>query len=223
MIVMNYFYIKYNGQNILNVGAKYRNIIVLRSFMGFIGIQGKLTSVKYMPVSTASCVFFIFPIFSLLLARAFLKESMSKLDITQMVMAFLGVIVINNPFEKVSLEEQSLNTFTRIDYVIGSLIALSGAIAAGGVSVVMRYMNKGIHYSISPFWFASGNALCSPILHSILVMNSDTYIDRIATRYDWTSIFLIGLASCGAFIGQILTSRAFQLEKVSRIAFCGYL
>ena len=52
-----------------------------------------------MPVSTASCVFFTLPIFSTLFASYFLKEKMTKLDFAQLIMAMLGVIVINNPLE----------------------------------------------------------------------------------------------------------------------------
>ena len=154
-----------------------------------------------MPVSTASCVFFIFPIFSVLFARIFLKESMSNLDIIQLSMAFLGVIVINNPLEHISQEEQTLNTFTRLDYIIGSLIAVSGAVAAGGVSCVMRFMNQGIHYSISPFWYASGCTMFSPIFHTFLVNNSTTYVDRKTPTYDFISILLISVASIGACFG----------------------
>ena len=38
MLVMNYFYCKYNDQHVLNVGPKYRKIIVFRSFLGFCAI-----------------------------------------------------------------------------------------------------------------------------------------------------------------------------------------
>jgi drug/metabolite transporter (DMT)-like permease len=110
-----------------------------------------------------------------------------------------------------------------MDYVIGSAIALGGAIAAGGVSVVMRFMNKGIHYSISPFWYASGCTMFSPIFHCILVDHSVTYTDRITSKYDWWSIFLISIPCVLSCVGQIMCSRAYQLEKTSRIAFCSYL
>jgi drug/metabolite transporter (DMT)-like permease len=126
-----------------------------------------------------------------------------------MLMAFLGVVVINNPLEHLSAEEAAKDTFTRMDYIIGSAIALSGAVAAGGVSVVMRFMNKGIHYSISPFWYASGCTMFSPIFHSILVDNSITYEGRITPRYDWWSIFLISIPCVGSCFGQILCSRAY--------------
>jgi hypothetical protein len=38
MLFMNYWYCRYNDQHVLNVGAKYRKIIVFRSFIGFCGI-----------------------------------------------------------------------------------------------------------------------------------------------------------------------------------------
>ena len=38
MLFMNYFYVKYHGQHVLNVGPQYRKVIVFRSFIGFCGI-----------------------------------------------------------------------------------------------------------------------------------------------------------------------------------------
>ena len=88
-----------------------------------------------------------------------------------------------------------------MDLLIGSLIAISGAVAGGGVSCVMRFMNKGIHYSISPFWYASGCTIFSPIFHCLLVDHSSTYTNRTTSKYDLMSILLISTASVGACFG----------------------
>ena len=80
MMLINFIYIRINNQSIYNIGNQYRNTIIARVLFGFCGIQGKLTSVKYMPVSTAACIFFTMPIFSTIFAAIFLKESFTKLD-----------------------------------------------------------------------------------------------------------------------------------------------
>jgi drug/metabolite transporter (DMT)-like permease len=51
-----------------------------------------------MPVSTASCIFFTCPIWTAVLALIFLKEKINKFDILQIFSAFVGILIINNPF-----------------------------------------------------------------------------------------------------------------------------
>ena len=52
-----------------------------------------------MPVSTSTCIFFTLPIWATIGAYFALKESIDKYDIMQLTISFLGVCVINNPFE----------------------------------------------------------------------------------------------------------------------------
>ena len=76
MMVMNYFYVRSKGEFVMNVPPKYRNIIVFRALIGYLGIQGMWASVKFMPVGTAACIFFTFPIWSGLYAFLFIKEKL---------------------------------------------------------------------------------------------------------------------------------------------------
>ena len=57
-------------------------------------------SVKYMPVSTAGCIFFTMPLWVALIAFFLLKENLSKFDVFSIITAFLGVLVINNPWQE---------------------------------------------------------------------------------------------------------------------------
>jgi len=93
----------------------------------------------------------------------------------------------------------------------------------------MRIMRDGIHYSISPFWFASGCTFWSSIVHMIQ-LNGSYYNDaeqlireRTTTIYDWKTIALMAVASMGSFFGQVFWSRAFQLEKAARVSAVQYL
>lgn len=117
----------------------------------------------------------------------------------------------------------SVKHFTKQDLFIGSCIALWGAVATGFVAICMRYMNKGIHYTISPFWYSCGCSVLGPIYHTFLISKSESYAERVATSYDSYTIFLILVSSVASSFGQILTSRAFQMEKTSRVSFTGYL
>ena len=98
MMVFNYTFVRSFGEFVMNVPRKFHKIIVLRACTGFLGMQGIYSSVKYLPVSTASCIVFTIPIWSAVGAFIFLKESLSKYDVLSIIAAFLGVIVINNPW-----------------------------------------------------------------------------------------------------------------------------
>jgi drug/metabolite transporter (DMT)-like permease len=65
----------------LDVPRKFHHLIVIRSICGFLGFIGNVTSVKYMPISTASCIFYTCPIWTALLAFVYLKEKINKYDI----------------------------------------------------------------------------------------------------------------------------------------------
>ena len=98
MMLFNYLFIHSFGKFCLDIPNEYRKIIVFRAFVGFIGIQGMWASVKYMPVSTSSSIVFSFPIWTAVFAYFILGEKLTKYDIISIITAFLGVIVINNPF-----------------------------------------------------------------------------------------------------------------------------
>lgn len=99
MIFINYAWVRYHGEFVLNVPKMYRNIIVFRALIGFSGVQGKVAALKYMPVSTSTCIFFTLPIWATLGAYLVLKEKIDKFDLAQLAISFVGVLVINNPFE----------------------------------------------------------------------------------------------------------------------------
>ena len=83
----------------MDVPKNYRSVMIFRAIVGFIGVTGMFASVKYMPVSTASCIFFSMPIWATIICYLFLKEKLTKLDLLALIFAFLGVVIINNPWE----------------------------------------------------------------------------------------------------------------------------
>lgn len=115
-------------------------------------------AVKYMPVTVASCIFFTMPIWTALFATVLFKESMSKWDKFSMVASFIGVLIVNNPLSEFSGSERSFH-----DTIIGTIYALTGAFGGAAACLCMRYMRDGIHFSISPFWFAFGCSFMSSI------------------------------------------------------------
>ena len=117
-----------------------------------------------MPVGVAACLFFTSPIWTAIFGYFWINESITKLEIFSVFMAFFGVILINKPWEKSSESEEK---HSDKDMLIGSIFALTGAMSGAFSILCMRIMREGIHYSLAPFWFASGCCFCSPIIHCI--------------------------------------------------------
>ena len=140
-----------------------------------------------------------------------LKESINKYDIIGFIIAFSGVVVLNDPFNN-QKEDQQL--------FIGTLWALSGVFFGSFVSICMRYMRDGIHYSIGPFWFAAGCCFWSPISQAVEIGIAREKSD--STIYDFQTCFFIFLVAFFTIIGQILLSKAFQMEKVAPLMLLCY-
>jgi drug/metabolite transporter (DMT)-like permease len=74
MLLFNYLYIRQFGVTVVDVPKKYRNVIVFRAFVGFMGMQGFWGAFQYLPVSIASCLTMTVPIPTAFLVHFFLKE-----------------------------------------------------------------------------------------------------------------------------------------------------
>ena len=157
-----------------------------------------MASLKFMPVSTSTCIFHTLPIWSAFLACIVLKEKITKYDIIQLTVAFAGVIIINNPFA----EHLGDKDFSARDQFLGTFFGILGAMCGACATICMRYMNKGIHYSLSPFFFACGNTMLSPIGHTLMFSNFDEYtVVEKSTVYSRKIILLIAGASTCSFVG----------------------
>ena len=130
-----------------------------------------------------------------------MKESLTIFDILSVFTGFSGILLINfNPWEKPDLSENKHKENQKKEYLIGTMFALIGALGAGFAAIVMRYMKEGIHYSISPFWFASGCCFFSSIVFTITELQSNDD-GHSTTVYDWTSMGVIAVESVLTFFG----------------------
>ena len=139
----------------LDIPKKYHRIIIFRSLVGFIGVTGLFNSIKYLPISTTNVLFFTSPLIAAVIAFFVVKEKITIFDLMCLVLAFIGVILINNPFAN---HASTGSLYTKL---IGSAFAIGGAVGAASAWVCMRIM-KDIHFTISPFYFSLGSTFFSP-------------------------------------------------------------
>lgn len=114
-----------------------------------------------MPVSIASSIFSMGPILTSVFANIFLKENVTKSDIIALLCAFIGVIMVNNPFKS----QDSINEISAHNILIGTIYALTGALAFSGTVISIRKMGSGIHYTVGPFWYATGCTILGSMMH----------------------------------------------------------
>ena len=109
------------------------------------------------------------------MAWIFAKETLSVYDVISILAAFLGVLIINNPWQDLfgdgniidgSTEDGNFidsKIYSSRDKIIGSILALVGSFGAATAFLCMRIMKSEIHYSVSPFWFSIGCTTLSPV------------------------------------------------------------
>ena len=111
MSLFDYIFMKMFGQDQLAVPKETRITLFMRAIVGFGGVAGYYTAIKMTSLSRASVLFFTYPLFTAINARLFLGESISYYDWMAIVFAFIGIVMLQNPFgEKKSDRDFTLDT-----------------------------------------------------------------------------------------------------------------
>ena len=73
--------------------------MVIRALFGGAAMVGCFCSVKYLDISTANCIIMTNPMFVAIVCYFWIGEKLGKIDILSIVLAFLGVVLVNDPFQ----------------------------------------------------------------------------------------------------------------------------
>ena len=98
MSMFDYGFMKIAGQDQLAVPKETRVTLFMRAVVGFGGVSGYYTAIKMTSLSRASVLFFTYPLFTAINARLFLGESISYYDWVAIIFAFIGIVMLQNPF-----------------------------------------------------------------------------------------------------------------------------
>ena len=83
----------------MNIPKKYHVLIVIRTLVGFGGLNGYWGCAKYMPISMAACIACLYTPFVATMGHFILKEKVTHFDILALVTGFAGIYLINDPFK----------------------------------------------------------------------------------------------------------------------------
>lgn len=170
----------------------------IRGFLLFVGIILWCVGLKIVKLTVATSINFIMPIFILVLARVFLKETFNRLKLIATILGFIGTFVVVNP--------------TSVDFNSASVVFILSAI----IFALLDIINKR---------FAIQESMINMLFYSSLFV---LIFSIIPVFYNWTTptfsdlfyLFLLGITS-NLILYCLLKS--FKLIEVSSVAPYRYI
>jgi len=175
-----------------------KKMLITRGIFGGLGLLTFFYTISKMKLGDASILLQMAPVFVIIFAKFFLKESIPKSFYLILVLALAGAIFVIKP------TWENLISFPAIT-------GISSAIFAAAAYISIRKL--GLHHS--PFlitcYFIGGS-----IIFSIPLMIPSF---KIPTQTEIFYLLFIGVFSA---LGQICLTRAYQMEKAGIVSIIGY-
>lgn len=178
-----------------------RKLLILRGLLGATSLFLRFYAIHYMPIADASVIIFSVPVFVSALAKVFLKEPCGLFHVAAVVVTLVGLGLITKP---PVLFSGSADFELR-----GVLAALSSTVFGASVYIVVRKV-KGVHHSVIMFnfgWVA--------ILETTAITLAVARLEPPECGLDRWLLVLLAVFS---FAGQILLTRALQLEQAGPVS-----
>ena len=173
-----------------------RPLLLGRSILGYIGVVGYFYATTHMNVADASLLHRSSPFFVILFSAIFLKNRLTKVQITALLLAFAGSVLVINPSFNVN--------------VIPALVGVLSAAGAGGAYVAINALKGREHNSTIIFNFSALSCLISLLFAGSFVM---------PRGMDWLMLLGIGVFA-GA--GQILLTQAYKMTEPGSVSIINY-
>lgn len=178
--------------------SRYKKVHLLRAIlMSLIGLSF-ITGLKYLPLSEATAINFLAPIFVLLLSYFLLKEKITSAEVFKVVIGFIGILLIARPGGDVF----------KIEIIFPMLAALFFAI----YQILTKIVGSSESALISNYYLG----LFAFILTSIFLPFNWSYIELS----DLVFFLLVGMF--GTF-AHTLFNKAYILETPAKLSPYSYL
>ena len=183
--------------------------LLLRGVTGVTGMALSIYAVKHMPLADQRVIFYTSPVYTAILGRIFLKESVSKFDVVAIVLSIGGVVLIARPtFLFGSLGESSSTE----QIWVPTLLAVTSAICHACSIVLTRKISKAVGTRVVVFYVAVVGSVIS--FAASLISNSGFKFPDCDT-YD--AVYVLAAGALG-YSGQLLVTKALTLEKAAIIS-----
>ena len=173
--------------------------LLIRAFCGLISMGLFFASLNYLPLGAAVPLRYVAPIFATFFAVYLLKETVYRLQIIFIGIAFVGILILKGFDSQLS--------------GIGFGIILSSAFFSGLVYIIIRKIGKSEHPLVIVNYFMAVSTLVGLIFA----------LPQWVWPQDWTTWVLLGSLGVFGFVGQLYMTRAFQIAATNKIAPLKYL
>ena len=174
-----------------------RGLLFGRAVFGYIGVAGYFYATTHMNVADASLLHRSSPFFVILFSAIFLKNRMTRSQITALLLAFAGSILVINP----SFDSS----------VVPALVGVISAAGAGAAYVLINALKAKESNATIIFTFSWVSCLLS------LLLGGGTFVVPHGTQ--WAMLLGIGVFA-GA--GQVLLTQAYKLTEPGEVSIVNY-
>ena len=188
-------YLKQKRISFIGVKQKY---LILRSFFGIISMTLFFVTLQRMPLGASVSIKYLSPIFTAIFAVLLIKEKVKPIQWLFFVSALIGAFLLKGFDDRIDM--------------LGLFMGTTGALFGGLVYVIIRKIGESEHPMVIVNYYMSSAAILSG-----LAMIS---FWKAPSNIEW--LILLGIGSIGC-IGQIYMTKAFQIEKASRVAQIKYM
>lgn len=168
-------------------------MVLLRGILGSFALSLNFKGISILPLGIASTIFFLNPVFTILLSHAFLGETMGRMEIIATIASFTGVVLVADPFHIT----QELSFWK---YMLGIGSVLLSALFAAATYTTLRSIAAQISFMTSVLSFGS----CVIVLS--LSMGGASLEEFTKDKYV-TGVALLGCLS--GFFGQCCLSKGY--------------
>lgn len=176
-------------------------LLVLRSTAGTIGILGNFYALDRINIADASMLNKLSPFFVIIFSYFFLKEKPRFIQVTGVIVAFIGSLFIIKPTLNMSISQ-----------LAPSLAGFAGGMGAGAAYTAVRALGKrGVKGPLIVFFFSGFSCLVTlPYL---------IFCYHTMTLYQTIILLLAGLAASG---GQFAITAAYTYAPAKEISVFDY-
>lgn len=210
-MTLNYVCIWYSGRSTY-VAPEERMMLFYRCLAGFSSISFAFYAVSQMVLADSSVIVFTSPVFTFFLGACLLHERIDIPSFACAILSFGGLICVVRPGFIFGYNHPTAHSDGSW-IAIGS--ALLGAIGQAFVFITVRKL-KGIHFMVIVHYFMLFSMVGS-LLYIALVQQEFVVPSTLGV---WASIIGSGLFT---FVGQLLLTKGFQLEKAGIASVMRYL
>lgn len=175
------------------------SMLVLRGVLGALYLIAYFYTISKIPLTDASILAHLSPIFVIIMSAIFLKENISGKIALILPIIFIGALLLVKPFDYSS-------------YSVYAFVGVLSAMLAAAAGISIRYLSKKHHtYEIVFYFLATSTLVSVPFMWNDFV---------VPTLHDGFYLACIGVVS---LLGQLYLTKAFTHEKAVVVEVTRYI